>query len=70
MQHLLFSSSTSTGHKCKVGSNGLTYVTPFPMIVFLGVKVVLLCFKASDTTPFLPGKILTLFLAIKSIEIC
>ena len=51
-------------------SNGLTYATPFPMIVFLGVNVVLLVFKAAETIPVWPGKILTLFLASNVMEIC
>ena len=32
------------------------------MIVFLGVKVVLPVFKAPETMPVCPGKILTLFI--------
>ena len=55
-QHLLFSSLTSVGHKGKVLSNSLTYATPFPMIVFLGVKVVLPVFRAAETIPVHPGK--------------
>ena len=70
MQHLSFSSSTSTGLKGKVELKGLIYATPFPMIVFLGVKVVLPGLRVSDTTPFFLGKIQMLFLATKGIEIC
>ena len=69
-QHLLFSSSTSMGHNGNVLSNGLKYAIPFPMIVFLGVKVVLPVFKAAETIPVCPGKILTLFLATIGMEIC
>ena len=69
-QHLLFSSSTSIGHNGNVLSNGLTYATSFPMIVFLGVKVVLPVYKAAETIPVHPGKILTLFFATIGIEIC
>ena len=49
-QHLLFSSSTSIGHKGKVVSYGLTYATPFPMIVFLRVNVVLPVLRAAETS--------------------
>ena len=69
-QHLLFSSSTSIGHKGKVVSNSLTYATPFPMIVFLGVNVVLPVFRAAETIPVCPGKILTLFFATSGMKIC
>ena len=69
-QHLLFSSLTSIGHKGKVLSNGLTYATPFHMIVFLGVKVVLPIFRTAETIPVHPGKILTLFFATIETEIC
>ena len=69
-QHLLFSSSTSTGYKGRVLSNGLTYAIPFPMIVFLGVNVVLPVFRAAETIPVCPGKILTLFFATIGMAIC
>ena len=69
-QHLLFSSSASMGHNGKVLSNGLTHAIPFPMIVFLGVKVVLPVFKLAETIPVHPGKILTLFFATIGMEIC
>ena len=69
-QHLLFSSSTSMGHNGYLLSNSLTYVIPFPIIVFLGVKVVLPVFKAAETIPVHPGKILTLFFATIGMEIC
>ena len=68
-QHLLFSSSTSIGHNGSVLSNGLTYATPFPMIVFQGVKVVLPVFKAAETIHVHPGKILTLFFATVGMKI-
>ena len=69
-QHLLFSSLTSMGHNANVLSNGLTYAIPFPMIVFLGVKVVLPVFRAAENIPVHPGKILTLFFATIGMEIC
>ena len=62
-QHLLFSNSISMSLKGNVLSNGLTYATTLPMIVFLGIKVDLVVFKAAKTIPVHPGKILTLFLA-------
>ena len=68
-QHLLFSSSTSMGHNGNVLSNSLRYATPFPMIVFLGRKVVLPVFKAAETIPVHPHKILTLFIATVGMEI-
>ena len=69
-QHLLFSSYIPIGLKGNVLSNGLTYAMPLPMIVFLGVKVDLLLFKAAETIPVSPGKILTLFLATIGMKIC
>ena len=69
-QHLLFSSLTSIGHKHKVVSYSLTYATPFPMIEFLGVNVVLPVIRAADTIPVCPGRILTLFFATSGMEIC
>ena len=57
------------GHNGKVLSNGLTYATPFPIIVFLGMKVVLPVFKVAETIPVCPGKILTLFSATIGMEI-
>ena len=69
-QHLFFLSSISIGFKGNVLSNGLTYATPLPMMVFLGIKVNLLVFKAAETIPVHPGKILTLFLATIGMEIC
>ena len=69
-QHLLFSSSISIGLKGNVLSNSLTYATPLPMMVFLGIKVDLLVFKAAETIPVHPGKILTLFFATIRMEIC
>ena len=67
-QHLLFLSSISIGLKGKILSNGLICATPLPMMVFLGIKVDLPVFKAAETIPAHPGKILTLFLAI--IAVC
>ena len=69
-QHLLFSSLTSIGHKGKVVSNGLTDATPFPIKVFLGMNVVFPVFRAAETIPVHPGKILTLFFATSGMEIC
>ena len=69
-QHLLFSSSTSMGHKGRVVSNSLTYTTPFPMIVFLELNVVFPVFRAAETIPVCPGKILTLFFTTSGMEIC
>ena len=68
-QHLLFSNLTSIGCWGNVVSNGLTYATPFPIIVFWGMNVVLLVFKAAETIPVHPGKILTLFFATNGMEI-
>ena len=50
-QHLLFSNSTSTGLKGNLESNGLTYAMPFPVVVWHGVKDVLLGFNDNDTIP-------------------
>ena len=61
MQHLLFSNSISVGFNGYVLSNGLRYVTPLLIIVFLRIKDVLLIFRAAETIPIWPGKILTLF---------
>ena len=69
-QHLLFLSSISIGLKGNTLSNGLTYAMPLPMMVFLGIKVDLPVFKAAETIPVHPGKILTLFLATIGMEIC
>ena len=62
-QHLVFSSSISIGLKGNILLNGLTYAMPLPMMVFLGIKLDLLVFKAAETIPVHPGQILTLFLA-------
>ena len=62
--------SKSIDHKGKVVSYGLTYATPFPMIVFLGVNMVLPVFSAAETIPVHHGKILTLFFATSGMEIC
>ena len=69
-QHLLFSNSISAGLKGNVKSSGLTYVMPFPAIVWHGTKDVLLSFSAKDIIPVCLGSILTLFLVISGIEIC
>ena len=69
-QHLLFSNSTSTGLKGNFESNGLSYAVPFPVMVWCGVKDVLLNFSANNTIPVLPGNIHTLFFAINGVEIC
>ena len=69
-QHLLFSNSNSTGLKGNLESNGLTYAMPFPVMVWHGIKDVLLAFNASDTIPVLPGNIHILFFAINGMEIC
>ena len=69
-QHLLFSNSISTGLRGNVGSSGLTYAMPFPVIVWNERKGVLLSLSTKDTIPVCPGNTLTLFLAINGIEIC
>ena len=69
-QHLLFLSSISVGLKGNGLSNGLTYAMPLPMMVFLGIKVDLLVFKAAETIHVHPGKILILFLPTIGMEIC
>ena len=43
---------------------------PFPIIVCLGVKYVLLGHKVSITIPVFPGNIRILFLTVNGIEIC
>ena len=43
---------------------------PFPIIVCLGVKDVLLGHKVSITIPVFPGSIRILFLTVNGIEIC
>ena len=48
-QHLLFSNSISTHLKGNVKLSGLTYVMPFPVIVWCGTKDVLLSFNTNDT---------------------
>ena len=69
-QHLLFSNSTSTALKGNLESNGLTYTMPFRVMVWHGIKDVLLNITTNDTIPVLLGNIQTLFLAISGIEIC
>ena len=69
-QHLLFSNSTSTGLKGNLESDGLKYEMPSPVMVWHGIKNVLLDPGVNDTIPMLLGNIHTLFLAISGIEIC
>ena len=69
-QHLLYLNSISTGLKGNVGSNGLTYAIPLPIIVWHGINDVLLSFSTSDIISVHPGNTLMLFVAIKGIEIC
>ena len=69
-QHLLISNLISTGLKGNVGSSGLAYTMPFPVIVWHETKDVLLGFSTKDIIPVCPGNILTLFLVISGIEIC
>ena len=54
----------------KFGSNGLTYATLLPMIVYLGVNDVLFGHKVNETTPVFPGSMYILFLTVNGIEIC
>ena len=69
-QHLLFSNSILTGLKGNVGSSGLTYAIPLPIIVWHWTNDVLLGFSTNDTIPVHPGNTLILFVAVKGIEIC
>ena len=66
-QHLLFSNSISSSLKGNVGSSGLTFVIPFPITVWGGMKDVLLSFSTKDTIPVCPGNTLTLFVAVNGI---
>ena len=66
-QHLLFSNSISTGLKGNVGSSGLAYAMPFPVIMWHGTKDVLLGFSTKDIIPVCMGNILMLFLVINGI---
>ena len=51
--------------------NGFTYVTPFPVIVCLGVNEVLFGHNVNDTTPLVfPGSTHTLFLTVSGTKIC
>ena len=68
-QYLLFSNSISTGLRGNVGSSGLTYAIPLPIIIWCRTNDVLLSFSVNDTIPVCPGNILTLFVAVKGIEI-
>ena len=67
---LIFSNSTSIGHRGNVLSSGVTYATPFPISIFWGLNVDLLVFKAAEMIPMHPGKILTLFFTTNGMEIC
>ena len=69
-QHLLFSNLILTGLKGNVGSNGLTYAIPLPMIVWHGTNYVLLGFSTNETITVCPGNTLMLSVAVKGIEIC
>ena len=60
-QHLLFSNSISTGLRGNVGSSGLTYAMPFPVIMWCETKDILLGFSTKDTISVCLGNILTLF---------
>ena len=67
-QHLLFSNFTSTGLKGNLESNGLTYAMAVLVMVWHGVKEVLLTFSTNDTIPVLPGNIHTLFFAVNGMK--
>ena len=58
MQQWLFSNLISISLSGKLGSNGVIYVMPLPMIVCLGVNYV------SETTPVFPGSMHILFLSM------
>ena len=62
--------SISTSLKGNVKLSGLTYAMPFPVIIWHGIKDVLLSFSTKDIIPVYLGNILTLFLATSGIEIC
>ena len=70
MQQQLFSNSISIDLRGNVESNGFTYVTPFPVVVCLGVNDVLFGCNVNDTTPVFPGSTHTLFLTVSGTEIC
>ena len=54
-QHLLSSNLISTGLKGNVGSSGLTYAIPLPIIIWHGTNDVLLGSSTNDTIPVHPG---------------
>ena len=54
----------------KLGSNGLTYATPLPIIVCLGVNDVVFGHRVKDTILVFPGSMRILFLTVNGIEIC
>ena len=60
----------STGLSGKLGSSGVMYAMPLPVIVCLGVNDVLFGHNVSDTTPVLPGSMHILFLTVNGIKIC
>ena len=70
MQQRLFSNLISIGLRGNFESNGFTYVTPFLVIVCLGVKDVLFGCNVNDTTPVFPGSTCTLFPTVSGIKIC
>ena len=70
MQQQLFSNSISIGLRGNFELNGFTYVTPFPVIVYLGVNEVLFGHNANDTTPVFPGSTCTLFPTVSGTKIC
>ena len=70
MQQQLFSNLISIGLRGSVGSNGLTYVIHFPVIVCLGVNDVLFDCYVNDIIPLFPGSTHTLFLTVSGMEIC
>ena len=70
IQQWLFSNSISIGLRGNFESNGFTYVTPFLVIVCLGVNEVLFGHNVNDTTPVFPGSTSTLFLTVSGTKIC
>ena len=69
VQQQLFSNLISIGLIGNFESNGFTYVTPFPVIVCLGVNDVLFGCNVNDTTPGFPGSTHTLFLTVSGTKI-
>ena len=70
IQQQLFSNSISIGLRGNFESNSLTYATPFPVIVCLGVNEVLFGHSVNDTTPVFLGSTHTLFLTVGGTKIC